>query len=85
MTDQEFDLLDELYFVTQFSELQKSLSLDTTVLKTLLKSMIGRGWVKCFKTVSEEQDFDASDYEQYFSEYFYLATKAGLLAHNSVG
>lgn len=85
MTDLEFDLLDELYFVTPFSELQKSLSLRTSELKEILQTMISKGWVKCFKTVSEEQVFDVSDYAQHFSDYHYLATKAGLLAHNRRG
>ena len=85
MTDIEFDLLDELYFVTSFSELQKTLSLSTPVLGELLQGMVEKGWVKCFKSASEELSFDTSDYAQHFAEYFYLATKAGLLAHNRVG
>ncbi len=85
MTDLEFDLLDELYFVTSFSELQENLSMNNGELKVLLQEVIEKGWVKCFKTASEELAFDASDYDQHFAEYFYLATKAGLLAHNRIG
>jgi len=85
MTDIEFDLLDELYFVTPFSELQEALDLSTPKLGELLKQMIEKGWVKCFKSISEEQVFDATDFASHYSDYYYLATKAGLLAHNRTG
>ena len=83
MTDLEFDVIDELYFVTAFNELEQNLSLSRSDLQSILKSLIEKGWVKCLKDVSEELVFDEVEFDQNYSNYYYLATKAGLLAHNS--
>ena len=85
MTDLEYDVLDELYFVTAFEELQKTLSMDEASLQTVLKDLIGKGWVK----VLEEGSVDLTPVEaQNISELkglYFLATKAGLLVHNGRG
>ena len=82
MTDLEYDVLDELYFVVSFRQLQDTLELEKDELKNVLQALLRRGWVKCFrnqKTELEEEDIDFANDHQ---EYFYLATKAGLLAHH---
>lgn len=83
MTDQEFDVMDELYFVTPFNELKSKLQIDDHELKNLLIGLLKKGWVKSFQTIDEEVDEDKLDFENKFREYHYLATKAGLMAHNS--
>ena len=86
MTDSEFDILDELYFVETFENLQKKLNLDKKVLKEGLKQLLSVGWIKYFSENREEifTDFaDFEDFEQKFDKYSYLATKAGLTAHNT--
>lgn len=84
MTDLEYDVIDELYFVTEFLELAQKLSLSREALGSVLRVLVEKGWVKCLRGVSEEISFDEEDFLQNFSNYFYLATKAGLLAHNSI-
>jgi hypothetical protein len=47
-----------------------------------LRSLMGKGWVKCLHTQTDEEIYDLENFEEEFKNYNYLATKAGLLAHN---
>lgn len=83
MTDLEFDILDEIYFVESFASIQSKLNIDAQSLKASLKNMIEKGWVKCFANQYTEVVFDTHSFEEKYQIYHYLATKEGLLAHNS--
>jgi DNA-binding MarR family transcriptional regulator len=83
MTDLEFEVLDQLYFVESFRKIQEELALDTETLKDVLKQMIEKGWVKCFSDHYNEVVMDTKQFEEKYTSYQYLATKEGLLAHNS--
>ena len=83
MTDLEFEVLDELYFVISFDELQTKLSLEEPQLKRCLRQLYEIGYVKCFSNVSDEIPNDEIDFENNYRIYHYLATKDGLFAHNS--
>jgi hypothetical protein len=82
MTDAEFDVLDELYFVTSYQSLASQVTLTEQELTQTLHHMLQKGWIKCFKSASEELPLSELNFEEY-KQYYYLATKAGLLAHNS--
>lgn len=81
MTDQEYEILDELYFVITFSDLRKRLQADEDLLKLELLALIRKGWVKVFDDDAETLIEDFSTIETHFKNYRYLATKEGLLAH----
>jgi len=83
MTDIEFDLLDQLYFVQTFEELLKELQLTDAELKTLLISVIQKGWVKVMNKQTDEEIVDDT-WITNCSSFFYLATKKGLFAHNTI-
>lgn len=83
MTEREFEALDELYFVTHYEELQKSLDLDSQSLKNLIISLWNKGWIRCYFGVDNELDETSVDFENQFDKYHYLASKEGLMAHNS--
>jgi hypothetical protein len=83
MTDTEFDVIDELYFVTSFDVLAAQVDLPEPDLKYTLQSLLAKGWIKCFKTASEELLPEEIDLDQAYRKYYFLATKAGLLAHNT--
>jgi hypothetical protein len=83
MTDTEFDVLDELYFVQSFAALQQVLVMPEFELKDVLQGLMKKGWIKCFKSAAEELPAEEVYFENEFKNYYYLATKAGLLAHNS--
>lgn len=84
MTDQEFDLLDELYFIKTFNELAQALGWPADQLKETLAALIDRGWVKATALqdgdVPPQHPIDRAELGHL--HYYYLATKAGLMAHN---
>ena len=83
MSDLEFDVLDELYFVQSFDYLRETIDLSEEKLKEVLKKLLTKAWIKCFVHVSEEGMVpNLEDFEQSYKNYHYLATKEGLLAHN---
>lgn len=85
MSDNEFDLLDELYFVTSYPDLRSTLSLSDEELCESLQSLIRRGYVKIlYPDQDTEHEYDESAFAQHCHDYFYLATKAGLVVHNSL-
>lgn len=84
MTDIQIDILDELYFVTSFAELAANLGLEENALCRELGDLIKQGYVKCFfPDPDSEIDYPEASFADTCQQYFYLATKAGLLAHNS--
>ncbi|MBA9077899.1 MULTISPECIES: hypothetical protein [Rufibacter] len=85
MTDQEFDILDELYFVTSFQELQQKLEMPEGELREALRGLISMNYVKClFPDQDTEVPYDPGHFEVEGHRYFFLATKAGLLSHNTL-
>jgi hypothetical protein len=82
MEDIEYDVMDELYFVISYKDLQNALGISDGALKQVLQNLIQRDWVKCLKTIDQEVVAGEYDFDQFYQQYYYLATKAGLLAHN---
>ncbi|MEQ8583425.1 MAG: hypothetical protein RIC30_19840 [Marinoscillum sp.] len=83
MTDEEFDVLDELYFVTPFGALRETTGWTPAKLIPVLDSIYRKGWIKVMKTIDDELPEEQIDLNNHADEYFFLATKSGLLAHNS--
>lgn len=83
MTNTEFDVLDELYFLQSYQYLIKTLGISDDTLKITLRSLLEKGWLKCYRSPTEEIEFERDAFEKEYWNYHYLATKAGLLAHNS--
>lgn len=84
MTDLEFDVLDELYFVQSFQYIQDNLEIEEEELKNALKGLIEKAWVKCLpQDIDEVIPEEVFDFDNNYKMYNYLATKEGLLAHNS--
>jgi hypothetical protein len=82
MTELEYDVLDELYFVVSFSELQTTLDLEADELKNVLQTLLRRDWVKCLSSQTDELSASEVNFEKNYRDYFYLATKSGLLSHH---
>lgn len=83
MTNEEFDLLDSLYFISSFDAIKSELSWQEPVLKERLHQLIVKGWVKCLETGSDQEIEDLHNYDLHYKNYNYLVTKEGLFAHNS--
>jgi hypothetical protein len=83
MTDQEYDVLDELYFLTSFPELSKRCQLEAEELIEVLRTLLKKGWLNCFIEKDVPLTPEEVDLDQHYNQYYYLASKSGLFAHNS--
>ena len=82
MSEEEYDIMDQLYFVTSFEEVKDLSGVDETLVKAILWRFIQRGWIKCFDDPEAEVEPTEDDFKTSFEKYHYLASKQGLLAHN---
>jgi hypothetical protein len=83
MTDTEFDVLDELYFVQSYGVLHGQLQISEEALRETLVQLARKGWVKVLRSHDEEVEPEEAHRTERYANYYFLATKAGLLAHNS--
>lgn len=83
MTDDEFDVLDELYFVQSYGQLEKLVDFNSFRLLHTLQGLYEKGWIKVMKEIDDEVPEDQIDLQSAGTTYFFLASKKGLLAHNS--
>ena len=84
MTDQEFDILDELYFVKTYAELEKDLPNLIITLSQELENLIQIGWVRVLDRYDNEIFMRGEELKANLEKYKYIATKQGLKAHNQV-
>ena len=82
MTEDEFELVDELYFVQSYEDIKKELRWEDAKLLGILQSLVEKEWVKCLLS-PEEEVFEDYDIGNNGKNYFYLATKEGLMMHNA--
>lgn len=83
MTNDEFDLLDELYFLQSYQYLKSSLEWEDHKLLENLAQLLEKGWIRCY-VAPENEIFDALPLTDKGKTYYYLATKEGLLNHNTL-
>lgn len=83
MTDHEFEVLDELYFVTSYEDLRSSSEIPDDILKQTLVSLVKKGWVRIYSNMYEESEIEPIDFKTNPTKYHYLASKKGLMKHNS--
>lgn len=81
MTEDEFDLLDELYFVQHFDYLDEVMGWEEDQLLSTLESLYRKSYIKCLKAPDDEL-FEISNFKQQARDLYFLATKKGLMAHN---
>ena len=84
LNDNEFDLLDELYFVQSYQELREALSWTEELLNTVLKSLLQKAYIKFLE--DHDTEIDTKQALQLpssaYPELLFLATKQGLMIHN---
>ena len=81
MTDDQFDLIDELYFVQTFDYLRETLSWEDNHLLEVLQELLENGWVKALRSPDDEI-FGKVNLKDDGKTLMYLATKEGLMKHN---
>ena len=83
MSDNEFDLIDELYFVQSYTIVKDALDWDSTMLNETLYSLYNKDFIKILLTHDEEFSDEISDPHNFsWSDKYFLASKKGLLLHN---
>jgi hypothetical protein len=82
MTDEEFDLIDQLYFVQSFPDLLQTTGLETDTLLGLLQQLFAKGWLRTVALLDGDTPPDPIEILTEGIHYFYVASKEGLLAHN---
>jgi hypothetical protein len=85
MSEAEFDVMDELYFVQSYSYLQEQLDMDEEELISTLQGLWSKGWIKVLQDVDTEEKKEDVNWQGKHLDYFFLATKQGLLEHNTTG
>jgi hypothetical protein len=81
MTDAEFEVIDELYFPTDFDTLLQQTQFTQQDLKQVLTTLHKKGWLRCFE-LQTDIEVKNPDLEKNYKNYRYNASKKGLLAHN---
>lgn len=84
MNEIEYDIIDELYFVTAYKDIAANLNLTDEDLRQHLATLVRKGYIKTlYPDPDTEIAFDENLFRTNYRQYFYLATKAGLISHNS--
>ncbi|RSK29483.1 ArsR family transcriptional regulator [Hymenobacter metallilatus] len=84
MTDAEFDILDELYFVTSFPDLSQKTGFAPAQLERHLRLLLEQGLVRSFwPDPDTELAYEESSFGAIVRDSYFLASKEGLLQHNS--
>ena len=84
MTDIEFELIDNLYFVQSFEALCKTMGMNEYEMKQQLLSLVQKDWVKVMDKQTDEEISNIEIWTAACDNYFYLATKKGLFEHNTL-
>jgi hypothetical protein len=83
MSDLEYDILDELYFLVHYKELKDVLGMDDEDMKPTLTKLVNKTWLRCYESPERELPVEEVDMEINFRNYFYLASKEGMKAHTN--
>lgn len=85
LTENEFLILDELYFVTSYQEVLQQLSMDAEVFHKTLISLLEKGFVIQLKYNASIKDFERLEQAEHATLEIssYVASRQGLLIHNS--
>ena len=84
VTDPEFDILDELYFVTSFRTLLQKTGLPAPDLEEQLRNLLEQGLIRSYwPDADTELAYETTSFGAIARDASYLASKEGLLQHNT--
>ncbi len=83
MTDQEYNFIDELYFMQTADSLCRNLNWPEEDVKTVLLQIFDKGWLKIMIS-DDEFNLSREELAADYKKYEYIASKKGLLAHNTI-
>lgn len=82
MSEQEFDLIDALYFICDLPALEQELGWHIDLIWQILEDCHSKGWVKIVALHDGKDVAQTINWKQKPNGYYFLASKEGLLAHN---
>lgn len=82
MTDIEYEIIDELYFLTSFADLKSTFNQGDVDLEEMIWRLISKGWVRMTDKNDNEIQTVESDFHRQKDQFYFIVTKSGLLAHN---
>ncbi len=84
MSESEYLVLDECYFINSYKSILRDSALPEAEVKRALKMLLEKKYLNQMYFDNEGHDFQVMDIPDLktLSRYHYLASKAGLLAHN---
>jgi len=84
LSEVQFDILDALYFVESYDHILEDAPYPETVVRAEMHTLIDRGWVQVMRLDEEKGDYlRTAIYDlDNMRDFYYLATKEGLLKHN---
>jgi hypothetical protein len=85
LNDIEYDVLNAIYFVEPFENILAECNAPEHIVGDVLKQLIARKYVTAMQFDTERQEYIKTFFydSDNMRAYHYLATKEGLLAHNS--
>ncbi|MCS7005290.1 MAG: hypothetical protein NZM38_08190 [Cytophagales bacterium] len=83
MNEQEYQILDELYFIISFDELSERTEIPEKQLLESLWNLWQKKWIRILIDYQTETFPTQEDFFKNYQQYYYFASKDGLLAHNS--
>ena len=84
MTDPEFDLLDEMYFVTSYRVLLAKTGLAPAALTEQLRNLLEQNLIRAYwPDPDTELAYETTSFGAIARDASYLASKDGLLKHNT--
>lgn len=83
MTDKQYELLDELYFIQTAETLHARLGWTKAEVAKVLLEIFENGWLKVLFKHDQEIELTQQELALQINEYGFIASKTGLFAHNS--
>lgn len=84
MNEYEFSVIDELYFVKSYKDLQEATGFSDSALKFALLNLIEKEWINYYTELDGLQNPQLADISKSLEKLFFLASKKGLMAHNTL-
>lgn len=84
MSHDEFDALDELYFIKSLEELSEVLGWDESKLTQVLKDLWNQGFIKVYAQLQELDNPSPYFEKNQWASLQFIASKKGLLEHNRI-
>ena len=84
MSEEEFELIDQLYFIKNFDQLRQEMQIDELNLRELIYLLSQKKWLKCLLNEREIEILNRDFFIEQYKNLSFNATKEGLKAHHNI-